>query len=265
MVSGLPVKQYYSKLVGVCGFEDALPLIQCRAQSRLPQDPKSIITMLFPYYTGAYPARNVSRYALPDDYHGIAAGSLNALVEILRKAHPNHEFAAFVDVSPIREVRAAALAGLGVIGRNGLLINERYGSFVFIGEIVTSLNLPHRPRKPAACMECGKCEAACPTGAITRGAGVNPELCLSRITQKKGGLPEHERELLHRHKLVWGCDICQDVCPHNKNPRITPIEAFTADILPVLTRENLDAALLRKPYAWRGKNVLLRNFEILNI
>lgn len=252
-----------AKLVGVCKYEDALPLIECRAQKRLPENAKSIIVMLFPYYAGEYPNRNVSRYAMPDDYHGIAAGYLNAFADVLREAHPAHEFAAFVDVSPIREVRAAALAGLGVIGRNGLLINERYGSRVFIGEVVTTLSLPSSAPRESSCDECGKCEDACPMGVIRKGEPLGAEVCLSHLTQKKGELTEQERELIRKNGLVWGCDVCADVCPHNQNPRTTPIDAFRNDLLPVLTPQNLDEALLKKPYSWRGKDVLLRNLGLL--
>ncbi len=252
-----------AKLVGVCKYEDALPLIECRAQKRLPENAKSIIVMLFPYYAGEYPGRNVSRYAMPDDYHGVAAEYLNAFADVLRKAHPAHEFAAFVDVSPIREVKAAALAGLGVVGRNGLLINERYGSRVFIGELVTTLNLTSKAPGEGSCHECGKCESSCPAGAIRQGGALNAESCLSRLTQKKGVLTEHESELIRKNGLVWGCDVCADVCPHNQNPRTTPIDAFKNDLLPVLTPQNLDEALLKKPYSWRGKDVLLRNLGLL--
>jgi epoxyqueuosine reductase QueG len=252
-----------TKLVGVCRFSDALPLIECRQQRRLPEDPKSIIVMLFPYYAGEYPERNVGRYAMADDYHGVCAAYLKAFAKTLRNAHPSHKFEPFVDVSPIREVEAARLAGLGVIGRNGTLINEKYGSRAFIVEIVTTLNLPASKPIAGGCMECGKCEAACPGGAIKKDKPIDKELCLSHISQKKGTLTEDEQALLKKNGFAWGCDVCADICPHNKNPKITPIAAFKKDLLPILTLENLEGALKTKPYNWRGRDVLIRNLGIL--
>lgn len=256
---------YDAKLVGVCKYSDVLPLIECRAQRRLPDNPKSVIVMLFPYYAGEYPERNVCRYAMLEDYHGVCAVYLKAFAEILRRAHPAHAFVPFVDVSPIREVEAARLAGLGVRGRNGLLINGRYGSRVFIGELVTTLDMPASSPLAGGCLECGQCEAACPGGAIQGGKPLDERRCLSRISQKKGALTEGERALLKAGGLVWGCDVCADICPHNAKPRITPIDAFKTDIMPTLTRENLEEALKTKPYNWRGRDVLLRNLEIVGV
>jgi epoxyqueuosine reductase QueG len=252
-----------AKLVGVCKYRDALPLIECRQQRRLPNEPKAVVVMLFPYYAGEYPERNVSRYAMADDYHGICAVYLKAFAKMLQSAHPGHEFAPFVDVSPIREVEAARLAGLGVIGRNGMLINEKYGSRVFIGEIVTTLDMPASQPTEGGCLECGKCEAACPGGAIQKDKPVNKERCLSHISQKKGALTETEQALLKKNGFVWGCDICADICPHNQNPKTTPIDAFKQNLLPILTHENLEDALKTKPFNWRGRDVLLRNLGIL--
>jgi epoxyqueuosine reductase QueG len=254
-----------AKLVGVCKYADALPLIECRQQRRLPEDPKSVVVMLFPYYAGEYPGRNVSRYAMADDYHGVCAVYLKAFAEMLRNAHPGHKFVPFVDVSPIREVEAARLAGLGIIGRNGMLINEKYGSRVFIGEIVTTLDMPASTPVAGGCQQCGKCEAACSGGAIKKDMPVNKELCLSHISQKKGELTEHEQALLKKNGLAWGCDVCADICPHNQNPKTTPIAAFKNNLLPVLTLENLEDALKTKPYNWRGRDVLIRNLGLLGM
>jgi epoxyqueuosine reductase QueG len=254
-----------AKLVGVCKYADALPLIECRQQRRLPERPKSIVVMLFPYYAGEYPNRNVARYAMADDYHGVCAAYLKAFAGMLQNAHPGHAFVPFVDVSPIREVEAARLAGLGAIGRHGMLINEKYGTRVFIGEIVTTLDMPASKPAEGSCLECGKCEAACPGGAIKQGKPIDKERCLSHISQKKGALAEEEQALLKKNGLAWGCDTCADICPHNRDPKPTPIDAFKKGLLPVLTLDNLEDALKTKPFNWRGRDVLVRNLGIIGV
>ena len=128
-------------IFGCCPFEPLRPqILECRAKERLPADAKSIFVALFPYAMeeAAYQGGNLSRYAAVGDYHEIVPQYLKRAVSALEQAFPEEAFVPFTDNSPIPEVRAAALAGLGRIGQNGLLIHERYGSWVFIGEIVTT-------------------------------------------------------------------------------------------------------------------------------
>ena len=114
---------------GCCRYEDTLPLLECRAKARLPQAAKSIIVVLFPYYIGEKENANLSKYARVPDYHHVAGKLLQNACDMLHMAFADESFSAFADNSPIREVRAAYLAGLGVIGRHGLLINSRFGSY----------------------------------------------------------------------------------------------------------------------------------------
>ena len=139
---------------GVCRFEDALPLLEVRAKRRLPERAKSIIVILFGYYIGEYPNRNISRYALMDDYHTVIRATLEELAKELQNMYNGDVFIPFVDSSPVAEVRAASLAGLGDIGMNGQLLNETYGSYCFIGEIVTTADFPAAGRKanPLCCL-----------------------------------------------------------------------------------------------------------------
>ena len=223
---------------GVCRFEDALPLLEVRAKRRLPERAKSIIVILFGYYIGEYPNRNISRYALMDDYNTVIRATL-------------------------AEVRAASLAGLGDIGMNGQLLNETYGSYCFIGEIVTTADFPAAGRKAnPLCTHCGRCAAACPTGALSQ-EGFNREKCRSHITQKKGELTEWEREQIRAGGFVWGCDRCTDACPVNRNARRSPVAAFQRDIAPVVGEDNLGKLCESKAYGWRGETVLRRNLRIL--
>ena len=252
-----------SPLWGVCGFgcvEDNL--IACRAISRLPEKPKSIIVACFPYLLPEknYAKSNVSKYAVVTDYHDVASTRLERACGELKKLFPANSFVPFADNSPIPEVRAALAAGLGVLGKNSLLITEKYGSFVFLGEIVTDLELDAKETPPVHCIGCGRCVSRCPSQAIGEN-GIDSQKCLSAITQKKGSLTEKETELMINCGCVWGCDICQDICPMNKTAAATQIEEFLADPVPLLSAE---MPLEGRAYAWRGRKVIERNLSIFN-
>lgn len=251
------------KLTGICRFEDILPLRECCNKSLLPESSQSVIVRLFPYHVDGLEGRNVARYACVSDYHRVCGSLLQELADRLKAEYPGEKFAAFIDDSPVPEVRAAYLAGLGLVGMHGMLIHEKYGSRVFIGTIVTTLEIKPSENPERTCLKCGQCIAACPTGAIGEGRPLDRTRCRSRISQKKGALTDWEKTQLREGGFVWGCDICADACPLNQNLPLTPITEFRAGITPVLTRENLDAAIADKPYAWRGKDVLLRNIAIL--
>lgn len=252
---------------GTCRFADCLPLIDCRAKSRLPKKPRSVIVALFPWYAGEFSPRNVALYAVGDDYHRIVGEILDKACRELRKQFPLEEFAVFVDSSPIREVRAAALSGLGSVGRNGLLMHEIWGSRVFIGEIVTSLALePLSLVMPdnAYCGDCRRCIGDCPTGALSEYWPLDKALCRSAITQKKQTLTAWEENELRAGGLAWGCELCQVCCPRNNDPPLTPVAAFLENLDPVVTQENLARIIPRKTYSFRGEGVLRRNLFILD-
>ncbi|MBE6558238.1 MAG: hypothetical protein E7661_04420 [Ruminococcaceae bacterium] len=220
------------------------------------------------------PERNLSLYAVPRDYHRYFEDLAADLIPRLKVAFPPYRFALFADHSPIDEVDAAARCGLGVIGDNGLLLTAQFGSFVFIGEIVT--NMPYEivtdhPRsliavEPPRCEGCGACISACPEKCLPN----QKEQCLSALTQKKGDLSERELVALSNHSLVWGCDICQMVCPHNQEVmergRDTPVDYFRHERLLYLNRQALDEmddqAFRTRAYAWRGKSTIRRNLTL---
>ena len=227
--------------------------------------PKSVIVYLLPYYTGE--TVNLSRYAASLDYHLALRECADGLISVLREAMPEAHFKGYGDHSPISEVSAALVAGLGAIGDNGLILNEKYGSYVFIGDIVTDID-PEllgaiSPREVKTCLHCGACKRACPTG-ILRGEGDD---CLSAITQRKGELTESEIDMMRKYNTVWGCDLCQSACPYNRKPIITPIGFFHRERISVLTREVLDsmdkAEFSRRAFAWRGRKTVERNLDIL--
>lgn len=251
----------------------ALPIEACRIT--LPRllsrhegfTPRAALLYLVPYYAGE--TENLSRYAAARDYHLYFSEFSERLILHLSSALPGSRSLAFSDHSPIDERDAAARAGLGVIGQNGLLISDPYASFVFIGELITdispeALGCAVTPLPPRYCEGCGACRAACPTG-ILRGEGSD---CLSAITQRKGKLSDAEFDLMVRYDTVWGCDLCQLACPHVKRAirmenAKTPIPFFTESRTPCLTyrmiEEMPEADFRARAYAWRGRKTLLRN------
>ncbi len=236
-------------------------LIDCRAKSRLPENARTVISVLFPYYLGEefYESANVSRYAVSEDYHIVTSELLNAAAEKLRERFPGSVFEVFVDNSPLPEVRCAVNAGLGCLGRNSLFINERYGSWVFLGEIVTDRHFPPTGTTPALCEGCDACVSACPMGAITD-HGVDRENCLSFLSQKKGDLPEQILAKMRETGCAWGCDVCQKVCPRNAHAAVTPIARFFETASPHVEE---DVSVEGRAFAWRGKAVIERNLRAM--
>ena len=257
------LKEQFPADFGFCSITAAQPFLPCRALSRIPQDARSVIVFTFPYYTGEHPERNISRYAMIPDYHLIAGTYLKNLCEKLKLLFPENAFEPFVDNSPLREVACGQAAGLGVIGENGLLIHPRYGSYLFLGEIVTDLELTPSTPIGTSCLGCGACRNACPQGALQENGSVELALCRSHISQKKGELSANEQEQLLLGGLIWGCDICNDVCPMNKTVSITPIPEFLSSVTPLMDEETILSLLDSRPYNYRGPKTILRNFYLL--
>lgn len=225
----------------------------------------SVIMICVPYFTRdcMNPTRNVSAYAVSRDYHRYFKDLLARLREHMYQHFPSHRFAAFADHSPIAEVEAAAKAGLGVIGKNHLLLTQKYSSYVFLGELITDAVLPSTPVEIQICKDCGRCQTHCPASSIAE--------CLSALTQKKGELTEEEIRMLQNHSLVWGCDLCQENCPYTQNAILrksifSPIPFFNQKTIPHLTLEALSAMseeeFLERAYSWRGRNTILRNLKL---
>lgn len=246
-----------------------LPYSQCRIirpdiMEREAFEPKCVIVFLVPYYSGE--CVNISRYAASRDYHIYLDSITERLSQILEGEALGVKFKGYGDHSPIDERDAAAKCSLGVIGDNGLLINEKYGSYVFIGELICDIEPDLLALTSVGsvkfCEHCGACRLACPTGRLT-----DPEQpCLSAITQKRGSLTDPEKELIKKTGTVWGCDACQEACPHNENPKTTPIKFFCEDRITNLTSEILadlsDGEFSSRAFSWRGRKTLLRNLDI---
>ena len=228
--------------------------------------PRSILIFLLPYYAGE--CDNLSRYAAARDYHLEIRAVTCELIELLCELYPDSHAKGYGDHSPIDERDAALSAGLGILGDSGLLINEKYGTYVFIADVVTDIPTDElcdscEPQPHGHCISCGACKSACPTG-ILRGECLD---CLSSITQKKGDLTEEEASLMRKFNTVWGCDLCQSSCPYNKDPKITPISFFREDRITRLTAERLSemskAEFSERAFAWRGRKTVERNLKLL--
>ncbi len=246
---------------GVCKLSDVGGFLNCRAKSRIPQNAKSVITYLFPYYLGEkfYEGSNISKYAVSEDYHNIVSVYLEKISEKLQEQYPENVFETFCDNSPVNEVEAARLCGLGVKGRNTLLINNDYGSFIFIGEVITDKEFSeYSLPEDRTCLGCGLCEKNCPENALAK-FSLNKEKCFSHISQKKGELSKEEEKLFNKRESIWGCDICQNICPMNKNIKATPIKEFYET---AKANFQLGDSIENRAFSWRGEKVIERNFKI---
>jgi epoxyqueuosine reductase len=168
----------------------------------------------------------IARYALGNDYHEILKSKLHALADWMRQQWPEIETRACVDTAPLMEKDLAARAGIGWIGKNTCLINDRVGSWLFLGEIVTTLELP--PDEPATdhCGTCRRCIDACPTQAITEPYKLDARKCISYLTiEHRESIAESLQEKMG--DWLYGCDICQDVCPHNRQPPVSSEPNFS--------------------------------------
>lgn len=206
------------------------------------------------------------------DYHDILRDRLEKLIAFIKEQaadlqeQENWRFAPQVDTGELVDVAVAQRAGLGFIGRNGLLITEEYGSFVYLGEIITNIQFETDEPVPFGCGDCTRCVTACPTNALLGDGRMNAKRCLSYQTQTKGMMPEEYRKKIRN--VVYGCDICQLACPYNQgkdfhfHPEMEPkVDEVYPKLKPILTLSNkeFNGQFGHLAGSWRGKKPLQRN------
>jgi epoxyqueuosine reductase len=169
----------------------------------------------------------ISRYAWSEDYHESVMDRLRQVEAAVKDAAgiDNVITCCYVDTGPIVERVVAKYAGIGWIGKNTCIINQKMGSWLFLGVILTSLDLTPSMPAPDRCGSCTRCIDACPTDAIVAPYQLDSNKCIAYLTiEKRGAIPEDMRAGIGRH--VFGCDICQDVCPWNRKAPATMLEEF---------------------------------------
>ena len=238
----------------------------------------SLISVGMNYYTPfsrppalQQPKGWISRYAWGDDYHELIKDRLESLLDHIRRIyHAPIEGKAFVDSGPVLERDFAGLAGVGWIGKNTHLISPERGSWFFLGELFVSIPLAYDRPIPDRCGKCDLCLKACPTGAFAGPYVLDARRCISYLTiELKGFIPRHLRPLIGNH--IFGCDICQEICPYNVKARPTVEkryaprkELYTPDLIPLLSldEEEFRRRFRGSPILRAKRRGLLRNVAV---
>lgn len=238
---------------------------------------KSVISVALNYYTDEKQkddtAPKISKYAYGTDYHFIIKEKLNTLLAFIKTNIGEVNGRAFVDSAPVLDKAWAKKSGLGWIGKHGLLINNKAGSFFFLGELIIDLELDYDdPFKTDHCGSCTKCIDACPTDAIIAPYVLDANKCISYLTiELKDQLPEEFKGKMDN--WIFGCDICQDVCPWNRFSIPHKEEAFKPhpDLLEMKKNDWIEITeetfgkIFKKSAVKRTKiSGLLRNIDFIN-
>lgn len=231
----------------------------------------SIIVVGLPYFYESYNNNNrlygkLSRSSWGIDYHIVIKNYLNKLADKLLQ-YEKFEYSILADTSPLVDREIAYKAGIGYYGKNTSIINDKYGSFIFIGYLLTDLHLDkYSVPIESQCGECDICLRSCPGKAIEEHYKLNPKKCISYLTQTKHYLNEEESKKMGIN--IYGCDICQIVCPKNENIKESHFDEFKpyktngiVDIKEIIcmSKREFENKYGDMSGAWRGKNVLTRN------
>ena len=236
---------------------------------------RSVIAVALNYYTGVQHEEGggrVSRYAWGDDYHDVLGAKLGELRDWLLTLTPQAGAKAYVDTGPVMDKAWAVRAGIGWLGKHTNVITRDVGSWVFLGEILTTLELEPDGASPDRCGTCTLCIEACPTGAIVEPYVVDSNLCLSYLTIEHRGPVEGEVKGQFEG-WIYGCDTCQDVCPWNLKfgtptdiPEFQPREGFASPPLEEwrgMDQAEFSARFRRSPVKRAKHEGLMRNIDIV--
>ncbi|WP_047155422.1 tRNA epoxyqueuosine(34) reductase QueG [Aneurinibacillus tyrosinisolvens] len=208
----------------------------------------------------------MARAAWGEDYHTVLRARLDKLERFLHEKLPGIHTESMVDTGVLSDRAVAERAGLGWVGKNTSLITPEFGSWVYLGEMLTSAPFPPDTPVEDECGDCTLCMDSCPTGAIVQGGQLDSNRCVAFLTQVKDYIPEEYREAVGNR--LYGCDTCQQVCPKNRKINFTHQEEFTPDhevakplLKPLLTigKKEFAAVFGRSSGAWRGKKPIQRN------
>lgn len=205
------------------------------ARQVLPEARSIVVVGLNYYQPHPSATYRIAKYALGEDYHGVILKRLKKLCAVMRTL--GGEQKPYVDTGPVLEKPVAAEAGLGWQGKSTILLQKGYGTWLFLGTIITTLELTPSAKQPNRCGSCTRCIEACPTSAIVAPYQLDARKCLAYLTiEHQGTIPEVYRKALGNR--VYGCDDCLDVCPWNRWAQATKESRFSARSHPVL-RETL--------------------------
>lgn len=201
-----------------------------------------------------------------EDYHHVLRRKLAALEAFMKECVPDAQTQSMVDTGALSDRAVAERAGIGWSGKNTMIITDEFGSWVYLGEMITDLYLPPDEPIEEGCGDCNLCIEACPTGALVGPGQLNAKSCIAFLTQTKEMIPEHYRKWMGNR--LYGCDTCQVVCPKNRRKHFDHHEAFQPDpekvkplLKPLLTMSNRS---FKETYgkmagSWRGKKPIQRN------
>jgi epoxyqueuosine reductase len=235
---------------------------------------KSVVSLLINYYPSEFQRKDsfkISKYAYGKDYHNVIKKKLVKLLKSIRTEIGEVGGRAFIDIAPIMDKAWAAKSGLGWIGKNSNLITQKVGSFYFIAELVIDLELEYDNPTTDHCGTCTACIDACPTQAIVSPYIVDGSKCISYYTiELKNNLPQEAKGKMD--DWMFGCDICQDVCPWNKfskphsEPLFNPnpeLLSFTKKDWQEITEDTFDKVFKGTPIKRTQYEGLKRNIEFL--
>lgn len=243
--------------------------------TKLVPGAKSVITLLYNYFpeeTQKSSAPKVAKYAYGEDYHLIIREKLKIFLQSIREKLGNIEGRGFVDSAPVLERSWAQKSGLGWIGKNGNLINKKMGSFFFIATLITDLELePDIPHAKDYCGTCSKCVDACPTEAILINKTIDASKCISYFTIELKSKDFPEDLSSKSENWIFGCDICQDICPWNRfstphqHPELEPIKElmqFDIEDWLQLNEERFKTIFKQSPLKRSGFEGIKRNLRL---